>query len=180
MDSPIGPQEGRFWMKRGVVSLRVATLTYRTSRGGTSNPFSREPGFPKYGSTTCGTLVPLSLLQLENTRRSSVSDSEYPENPGGWIFRGARVSQVTGPSSSAVPQSSTPPVPLRLAFSASGSAAFRVGEPLSIRNEGFEAAFLRPTRSPDYASTAPSRIQLQVWLPACWLHFGWVGLAPTG
>jgi hypothetical protein len=33
---------------------------------------------------------------------------------------------------------------------------------LSIRNEGFEAAFLRPTRSPDYASTAPSRIQLQV------------------
>ncbi len=50
------------------------------------------------------------------------------------------VSQVTGPSSSAVPQSSTPPVPLRLAFSASGDAAFRVAEPLSIRDEHFEAA----------------------------------------
>ena len=50
------------------------------------------------------------------------------------------VSQVTGPSSSAVPQSSTPPVPLRLATSASGDAAFRVAEPLSIRDEHFEAA----------------------------------------
>ncbi len=45
---------------------------------------------------------------------------------------------------------------------ASGSAAFRVAEPLSIRDEHFEAAFLRPTRSPDYASTAPSRGRLQV------------------
>jgi len=64
--------------------------------------------------------------------------------------------------------------------SASGAAAFRVSEPLSIRDEYFEAAFLRPTRSPDYASTAPSRARLQAWLPACWLHFGWVGFAPTG
>ena len=103
-------------------------------------------------------------------------DLRYPVFPTGQ----SGVSQVTGPSSSAVPQSTTPPVPLRLAFSASGSAAFRVGDPLSIRNEGFEAAFLRPTRSPDYASTAPSRVQLQVWLPACRLRFGWVGLAPTG
>ena len=63
--------------------------------------------------------------------------------------------------------------------SASGSAAFRVAEPLSIRDEHFGAAFLRPTRSPDYASTAPSRGRLQVWLPACWLHFDWVGIAPT-
>ena len=99
-----------------------------------------------------------------------------PDSPTGQ----SGVSQVTGPSSSAVPQSTTPPVSLRLAYSASGNAAFRVGDPLSIRNEGFEAAFLRPTRSPDYASTAPSRIQLQVWLPACWLRFDWVGLAPTG
>ncbi len=50
------------------------------------------------------------------------------------------VSQVTGPSSSAVPQSSTPPVPLRLAVSASGDAAFMVAKPLSIRDEHFEAA----------------------------------------
>ena len=40
---------------------------------------------------------------------------------------------------------------------APGSAAFRVGDPLGIRDEGFGAAFLRPTRSPDYASTGPSR-----------------------
>ena len=63
---------------------------------------------------------------------------------------------------------------------ASGSAAFRVAEPLSIRDEDFEAAFLRPTRSPDYASTASSRRRLQAWLPACRLRLGWVGLAPTG
>jgi hypothetical protein len=53
------------------------------------------------------------------------------------------VSQVTGSSSSAVPQSTTPPVSLRLALP-SGFAHFG-------------AAFLRPTRSPGYASTAPSR-----------------------
>jgi hypothetical protein len=41
------------------------------------------------------------------------------------------VSQVTGPSSSAVPQPSTPPVSLRLAFYASGSAAFRDRDTLS-------------------------------------------------
>jgi hypothetical protein len=35
----------------------------------------------------------------------------------------------------------------------------------------FGAAFLRPTRSPDYASTAPSREWLQAWLPACRLRF---------
>jgi hypothetical protein len=116
-------------------------------------------------------------VRLQPTaRRRGSPVLRHPDLPTGQ----SGVSRVTGPSSSAVPQSSTPPVPLRLAFSASGSVAFRVGEPLSIRNEGFEAAFLRPTRSPDYASTAPSRIQLQVWLPACWLRFGWVGLAPTG
>ena len=108
-------------------------------------------------------------------RRSGSPVLRRPDPPTGR----SGVSQVTGPSSSAVPQSSTPPVPLRLAFSASGSAAFRVAEPLSIRDEHFEAAFLRPTRSPDYASTAPLRAQLQVWLPACWLRFDWVGIAPT-
>jgi hypothetical protein len=41
------------------------------------------------------------------------------------------VSQVTGSSSSAVPQSSTPPVSLRLAYYASGSAAFRDRNTLS-------------------------------------------------
>ena len=63
---------------------------------------------------------------------------------------------------------------------ASGGADFRVSEPLSIQNDYFEAAFLRPTRSPGCASTAPSRARLQTWLPACWLRFGWVGIAPTG
>ena len=126
-------------------------------------------------STSSSRGRPSGRLQPTARRRGSPV-LRRPDLPTGQ----SGVSQVTGPSSSAVPQSSTPPVPLRLAISASGSAAFRVGEPLSIRNEGFEAAFLRPTRSPDYASTAPSRIQLQVWLPVCWLHFDWVGLAPTG
>jgi hypothetical protein len=117
--------------------------------------------FPPHGRPS-GRLLPTA-------RRRGSPVLRRPDLPTGQ----SGVSQVTGPSSSAVPQSTTPPVPLRLAFSASGNAAFRVVEPLSIRNEGFEAAFLRPTRSPDYASTAPSRIQLQVWLPVCWLHFDW-------
>jgi hypothetical protein len=44
------------------------------------------------------------------------------------------VSRVTGPSSSAVPQSTTPLVPLRLAISASRGAAFRVDKLLGIQN----------------------------------------------
>lgn len=45
----------------------------------------------------------------------------------------------------------------------------------------FGAASCGPPRSPDYASTgsSPER-RLQVWLPACWLDFDWMGLAPTG
>ena len=85
---------------------------------------------------------PSGRLQPTARRRGSPV-LRGPDTPTGR----SGVYQVTGSSSSAVPQSTTPPVPLRLAFSASGSAAFSVGDPLSIRNEGFEAAFLRPTRS---------------------------------
>lgn len=48
-----------------------------------------------------------------------------------------------------------------------------------VRNY-FGADSLRPTRSPAYASTTPSPRRLQGWLPARWLGFDRVGLAPTG
>ena len=77
-----------------------------------------------------------SVRLLPTARRSGSPVLRRPDLTTGR----SGVSQVTGPSSSAVPQSSTPPVPLRLAHSASGDAAFMVAKPLSIRDEHFGAA----------------------------------------
>jgi hypothetical protein len=83
------------------------------------------------------------------------------------------VSRVTASSSSAVPRSTTPPVPLRLALTPPEMLLSGVSNPCAPEHRDFGAAFPRPTRSPDYASTAPLREQLQAWLPACWLRFDW-------
>jgi len=91
------------------------------------------------------------------------------------------VSQVTGSSSSAVPQSTTPPVSPRLASNASGSAAFRDRDTLSTRD--LRISGLHSCGPPARLATlqpCPHGKRLQAWLPACWLGFGWVGLAPTG
>ncbi len=64
---------------------------------------------------------------------------------------------------------------------ASGDAAFRLCETLSTGIIGFSGLhYLRLTRSPTYASTAPLPRRLQGWLPVCWLGFDRTGFAPAG
>jgi hypothetical protein len=64
----------------------------------------------------------------------AVCDSRSPENPGGWSFRGGRVSQVTGPSSLSVPLATHPAGLPSTRLRASGSAAFQAKNPLSTGN----------------------------------------------
>ena len=63
-------------------------------------------------------------------RRSGSPVLRRPDPPSGR----SGVSQVTGPSSSAVPQSITPPGPPSARLGASGGVAFRVSEPLGTRD----------------------------------------------
>ena len=65
--------------------------------------------------------------------------------------------------------------------SASGSAAFRDRDTLSTRD--LRISGLLSCGPPARLTTlqpCPHGRRLQVWLPACWLGFDWVGLAPTG
>ncbi len=112
-----------------------------------------------------------SVRLLPTARRSGSPVLRRPDLTTGR----SGVSQVTGPSSSAVPQSSTPPVPLRLAHSASGDAAFMVAKPLSIRDEHFEAAIpvaqlarLTTHQPPPYGDDCKSDYQ-----PAGYALTGW-------
>jgi hypothetical protein len=118
---------------------------------------------------------PVRLLPTARRRGSPVL--RCPDPPTGRTG----VSQVTGSSSSAVPQSTTPPVPRRLASIASGSAAFRDRDTLSTRD--LRISGLLSCGPPARLTTlqpCPHGRRLQAWLPACWLGFDWVGIAPTG
>ncbi len=89
---------------------------------------------------------------------------------GPLLSRGnARVSQVTGPSSSYVPWPSTSPtVPSPSPSRGDGPAAFRPFETLGCAGIVLSMAVSPwPTRSPAYASTPPLPMTLQGWLPAC-------------
>jgi hypothetical protein len=110
---------------------------------------------------------PVRLLPTARRRGSPVL--RCPDPPTGRTG----VSQVTGSSSSAVPQSTTPPVPRRLASIASGSAAFRDRDTLSTRDLRISGLL---------SCGPPARLTTLQPCPhgACWLGFDWVGLAPTG
>jgi hypothetical protein len=85
------------------------------------------------------------------------SDSHSPRFRVPLLPGRSGASQVTGPSSSVVPRSTTPPVPSRLALSPRGVLPSGSLNPWASGSMCFEAAFPRPVRSPDYASTAPLR-----------------------
>ena len=111
---------------------------------------------------------PVRLLPTARRRGSPVL--RCPDPPTGRTG----VSQVTGSSSSAVPQSTTPPVPRRLASIASGSAAFRDRDTLSTRD--LRISGLLSCGPPARLTTlqpCPHGRRLQAWLPACWLGFDW-------
>ena len=66
-------------------------------------------------------------------------------------------------------------------LSAAGSAAFRDRDTLSTRD--LRISGLLSCGPPARLTTlqpCPRGRRLQVWLPACWLGFDWVGIAPTG
>jgi hypothetical protein len=71
------------------------------------------------------------------------------------------------------------PPPTRLI--AAGSAAFRDRDTLSTRD--LRISGLLSCGPPARLTTlqpCPRGRRLQAWLPACWLGFDWVGIAPTG
>ena len=109
----------------------------------------------------------------------SDSHSHGSESP---LHRGRTgTSQVTGPSSSAVPRSTTPPVPLRLAIAPPGVLPSGYLSPwASGMFNDFGAAPLGPPARLATLQPPPRGGRLQAWLPACRLRFGWVGIAPTG
>jgi len=66
-------------------------------------------------------------------------------------------------------------------LSAAGSVAFRDRDTLSTRD--LRISGLLSCGPPARLTTlqpCPHGRRLQVWLPACWLGFDWVGIAPTG
>ncbi len=144
----------------------------------------RRSGSPRFGLPEAGS----SSLPNCPYARGRISSSEV-FGPGllcffvpAWLRGEPRVSQVSGPSSSCVPRSVTPPPApspgpnsqrrcCRLqAYSRLGQTAF----------ESFEANLPRPTCLRAYASPGGHPRVSQGSLPAAGLGFGRTGFAPAG